>query len=217
MNRDELLIQDDLVPKKLLEYGFVKVGNDYIMKKFLNQELYVELKLNHSIFEIQVYETATNEKYLPFYINDSIGSYVNNVKEKVEYLVEDVIQNCFTSYEIRNKIFSYIMKKYHSVPENPWKDHPNYFTLKTEKKKKWYGVIMEIPFSKLSKKENGKVMIMNLKNDPNKIQQIIDYKNFFPAYHMNKKYWFSVLLDNRIDFEKLKQRIDESYDSVENN
>lgn len=76
---------------------------------------------------------------------------------------------------------------------------------------------MEIPFSKLFKKENGKVMIMNLKNDPNKIQQIIDYKNFFPAYHMNKKYWFSVLLDNRIDFEKLKQRIDESYDSVENN
>lgn len=52
MNQDELLIQNDLVPKKLLEYGFVKVGNDYIMKKFLNQELYVELKLNHSIFEI---------------------------------------------------------------------------------------------------------------------------------------------------------------------
>lgn len=216
MNRDELLKQNDLIPEKMLEYGFAKVGNDYIIKKFLNQDLYVGLKINQSIFEIQIYETATNEKYLPFYIKDSIGDYVSNVKETVEHLVEDVIQNCFTSCEIKERIFLYTMKKYCSVPEKTWKKYP-YFTLKTKKKKKWYGIIMEIPFSKLSEKENGTVMIMNLKNDPNKIQQMIDYKTIFPAYHMNKKYWFSILLDNKIDFEKLKKRIDESYSSIENN
>lgn len=33
---------------------------------------------------------------------------------------------------------------------------------------------------------------------------------------MNKKYWFSVLLDNSIDLEEVKKLIDESYQIVAN-
>ena len=44
------------------------------------------------------------------------------------------------------------------------------------------------------------------------IQNIIDMKNYFPAYHMNKKYWLTIRLDGcSLPIEKVFEHIDKSY------
>ena len=43
------------------------------------------------------------------------------------------------------------------------------------------------------------------------LMQQIDYIHYFPAYHMSKKYWYSVMIDESLDLEALYQHIDESY------
>ena len=49
---------------------------------------------------------------------------------------------------------------------------------------------------------------------PNEIESLIDYKTCYPAYHMNKKYWMTIVLDNNAQFEIVKSLIDRSYEIV---
>lgn len=40
------------------------------------------------------------------------------------------------------------------------------------------------------------------------------YKSIVPAYHMNKLYWNSVILDGSVPKDEIKRMIAESYDMV---
>ena len=73
---------------------------------------------------------------------------------------------------------------------------------------------MEVAQEKLTGKGKNIIDVMNLKNDPRRISDLIDGKNIFKAYHMNKIHWISVILDKNINSDKLKQLIDESFDLV---
>ncbi|MBQ8295198.1 MAG: MmcQ/YjbR family DNA-binding protein, partial [Clostridia bacterium] len=39
----------------------------------------------------------------------------------------------------------------------------------------------------------------------------VDNQRFFMGYHMNKKHWYTLLLDGSIPTEEICRRIDESY------
>ena len=70
---------------------------------------------------------------------------------------------------------------------------------------------MNISKIKLGFKDNSKVEIINLRLKSEDVSATVDNKCFFPAYHMNKKYWITVLLDGGADTEHIFRLIDESY------
>ena len=74
----------------------------------------------------------------------------------------------------------------------------------------------DVDYSKLIKNTDitTKVKILNVKYPTDKILEIIDNKNIFPAYHMNKKNWISIVLDKNIKLETIKELIDISYSLV---
>ena len=55
-----------------------------------------------------------------------------------------------------------------------------------------------------SKNAEGKVNIMGF-------VKIVDNEKFFPGYHMNKKSWITIKLDNSVDIKTIKKLIDNSY------
>jgi len=69
----------------------------------------------------------------------------------------------------------------------------------------------------LARKKGKKVLDSgrNVKLNPDLIENLIDKKHFFPAYHMNKKYWITILLDSDTDLNLVKSLIDESFKLVE--
>ena len=73
---------------------------------------------------------------------------------------------------------------------------------------------MTVKSSVLKIESEELIDIMNIKLDPEKIKQLIDNVNYFEAYHMNKKYWITILLDSNLDINKVKELIDESYKLV---
>ncbi len=90
------------------------------------------------------------------------------------------------------------------------------------------GVVEIFPFDRktLVFKVGGKMFSLadvdgfysiNLKCSP---EQAIEYRERFsavePGYHMNKKHWNTVYLNNDVDDVLLKKMIDESYDLVFN-
>ena len=71
--------------------------------------------------------------------------------------------------------------------------------------------MMRIPYRYLGMKKEGVIDVINLKVRPETIESLIDHESFFPAYHMNKKYWITVMLNQRATFEKVINLIEESY------
>jgi predicted DNA-binding protein (MmcQ/YjbR family) len=56
---------------------------------------------------------------------------------------------------------------------------------------------------------------VNLKCDPEKAVELREhYSSVLPGYHMNKKHWNTVLLDQTLDDALIYSWIDDSYDLV---
>ncbi|MBR1544936.1 MAG: MmcQ/YjbR family DNA-binding protein [Alphaproteobacteria bacterium] len=115
----------------------------------------------------------------------------------------------------REILLNYVMEKYNTVPEKPWAISPKNIVLRRNDSKKWYGIIMEISADKLGFNNKNKIDILNVKAEPQFIDFLLSYgEKVYPAYHMNKKNWISIILDGSIDDEKIYNLIDSSYNMV---
>lgn len=47
--------------------------------------------------------------------------------------------------------------------------------------------------------------------DPKEAEEILSRANYYPGWHMNKKSWYTLILDGSISDGELKERLRESY------
>lgn len=201
--------------KLAIAYGFSKVGDYYILQSDIDVENFnVIVKIGKDSFEVNVIELPFSEEYILFNVLDSNGKFVLKIRKKVNELIEDIVKSCFTSLDYRKILLDYVREKYETIPEEPWEDN-NHATIKTSNSKKWYGIFMYLPYKTLGLDKSGKIDVLNVKLNPEVIKSLIDKKHFFPAYHMNKKYWITILLDSDTDLNLVKSLIDESFRLVE--
>jgi len=116
---------------------------------------------------------------------------------------------------MREKIISYVREKYSTEPEYLWLKTPDAFVLRNSKNKKWYALVMRIKKSALIPNAEDFTDIINLKCKPITRECLLAEGRCFPAYHMNKKLWISIILDDNVDFQILCNIIDESYNIVD--
>ena len=76
---------------------------------------------------------------------------------------------------------------------------------------KWYGAILTVSKSKLGLPSDEIVEILDLRADPDEIPKMVDGKNIFGGWHMNKKHWITVCLDGSVPPEDIFKMIDISY------
>lgn len=112
----------------------------------------------------------------------------------------------------RQKILTYIANQYGISPEFLWEKFPSYAVFRhTNKKAKWFALMANVSNHKLGLTEEGCSDILNLKGDPEMINLLRQDKNILPAYHMNKKHWFSIRLDHDFNIEDIIPLLDWSY------
>ncbi len=78
-------------------------------------------------------------------------------------------------------------------------------------KKKWFAVVMHISRKTLGIESDEKIDVLNVKLNPDDIALLIDQKGYFPAYHMNKKHWCTIVLDGTLNIDEICYRIEQSY------
>ncbi|MDE6501352.1 MAG: MmcQ/YjbR family DNA-binding protein [Ruminococcus sp.] len=115
---------------------------------------------------------------------------------------------------MRDKIISYVKEKYATDPEYLWLKTPDTFVLRNTKNKKWYAAVLQVKKSVLIPDSEGFVDIINLKCQPLTRECLLAEEKAFPAYHMNKKLWISIILDRNVPFDIIRNIIDESYNIV---
>ena len=77
--------------------------------------------------------------------------------------------------------------------------------------KKWYGTILTISRRKLGLKSDEMIEIIDLRYPPDELEKLLDGKNYFPGWHMNKKHWYTMILDGSIALDEICRKIDQSY------
>ncbi|MDE7093711.1 MAG: MmcQ/YjbR family DNA-binding protein, partial [Oscillospiraceae bacterium] len=116
---------------------------------------------------------------------------------------------------MREKLFAYAKEKYHAEPEYLWARDPESAILRNSNNQKWFAVIMRISKDKLGLKNKELVWIADFKCDPLLIGSFLQLEGHFPAYHMNKNHWITVLLDGSVKEEQIFQLLDLSYCLIE--
>lgn len=112
----------------------------------------------------------------------------------------------------RGDILHYVSEKYKTVPEKLWpKKYPTFEILRHNHNKKWYALFGQVDAKYLGLEKGKKIDILNVKASPDFIEFLLAQPGFYPAYHMNKKNWITVVLDESVESEKIFQLIDASY------
>ena len=207
-----------MIPQKLLEFGFEKDNSInagiYILKRDLdNSDFYVRIEISESEITAQAFEKETDERYTLLDVVSANGAFVGQLREKIRKLMEEIQATCFENTDICQKYVDYIKAKFGAEQEYPWEDEASVFRCPNGK---WFGLLMHIGFNKLGIESDEPVWAVNLKADAEKIPELVNHKTIFPAWHMNKKYWITIILTTITDFELLCKLTEQSFDLVMN-
>lgn len=205
---------------KLILYGFIKKNDDYLFSKnIINNSFRVDVIIS-SLGEVKgkIYDLAFDEEYLNYRIENHPGKFVNSVKEEFESILLDIKKNCFITnlfiYNQTNRIADLIRREYNDLPDFPWEKTPGAGVFRNPINKKWYALIMNINKNKITD-GNEDVEAINIKLDENKILKLLKKKGFYKAYHMNKKNWITIILDDTISDKEIMNYIIESHHFTE--
>ncbi|WP_314397120.1 MmcQ/YjbR family DNA-binding protein [uncultured Gemella sp.] len=202
--------------EQLKGFGFKEEADKLVYKKeILDSNFLIEIVFANNQLTIEVYDLEFDEIYSLFSVDSAVGETVQNIREHVEKLLSSILGLADESGKISLEIIDYYNNKYGGNRVNPFKKHPDILAMVNEKNK-WYSLFLDVEYNKLNKNTDitTKVKILNVKYPANKILEIIDNKNIFPAYHMNKKHWISIVIDKNIKLEKIKELIDISHSLV---
>lgn len=215
---EEKIIFKDLIPNyfKLTQYGFVKEKDKYIYEKNIQDMPFkVIVTIVSNKVYIDVIDIENDEKYAPFYVEEATGKYVGLVRKEVENILSDIAQSCYKKEVFQNeqsrKVIEYVSKKYSNKLEFLWDKFTDDAVLRNDKNNKWYAVMFKLDKRKIGIEEDGKIEIIDLSDDAEYVQKIVDNVNILPGYHLNKKYWYTIKLDDSVNIHKIFELIDRSY------
>lgn len=206
----------NLSKEQLKGFGFREEAEKLIYRKeILDSSFFIEIVFVNSQLLIEVYDIEFDEIYSLYSVDSAVGETVQNIREHVEKLLSSILGLADETGKISSEIIDYCNKKYGENHVNPFKKHPDILAFVNEKNK-WYALMSNVEYNKLNKTSNiiTKVKILNVKYPTDNISDIIDNQNIFPAYHMNKKHWISIVLDKNIKLKTIKELIDISYSLV---
>ena len=80
--------------KKLIDFGFKKINDKYIYKKYINDnKFYVEVIYSNNNLISKVIESDDNLEYILVDIDSASGEFVSKIKIEYEYIMHDIINN----------------------------------------------------------------------------------------------------------------------------
>lgn len=202
---------------KLIPFGFIQDGNTYIYKKILpeNEFIFIAEIAEDGSISSKIIDSTINEPYTLHLADGAVGSFVGKVKMQYEETLLEIAEKCFDPDVFKSsqakEVIEYIRQKYANELEFLWEKFPDNAIWRRTDNEKWYGVILTVSKNKLGIKSDETVEIIDLRIQPEQMTELIDNENYFPGWHMNKKNWYTIILDGSVPTEELCHRIDESY------
>ena len=200
--------------KKAKEYGFVTdrgawtYSSTILQGDFLMRVIVVDGDLS-----FQVFDQETGDLYPQVHMTSMRGTFVGSVREACLEVLYEIRKSCFDVqdfiYPQTKRIMALVQENYGNQLEYLWEKSPDTAILRHENNQRWYAVLMKISWDKLEKGREGLVEAVNLKH--NQVSDLLVKKGIYPAFHMNKRYWISLPLDDTLTDEKVLELFERSW------
>ena len=203
---------------RLLDYGFELVNEEYIYSTVIAKGLMLMTVSVNDKGEVNtnIVDKETGERYVLHLIDDAHGSYVGSIKEEYENILRSIESSCFDKDIFKSnqarEVIKFIKEKYDDDLEYLWDQFPKYAVWRRKDSHKWYGILLTVAQEKLGIAGNDFVEILDLRIKSSELEQILDERKYFFGYHMNKKNWLTICLNESVPFDEICSRIDSSYE-----
>lgn len=200
--------------KKAKEYGFIENQGVWTYSlTILKGDFLMKIIVEDSDLTFQVFDQETGELYPQVHMESMRGTFVGSVREACLEELFDIRKACFEVEEFlcpqTKRIMALVQEKYGNQLEYLWEKSPDTAVLRHEDNQKWYAILMRIPWDRLDKGREGLVEAVNLKHD--QVADLLSQNGIYPAFHMNKRYWISLPLDDTLTDEKVLELFERSW------
>ena len=99
----------------------------------------------------------------------------------------------------KQEFFKYCLDSYDTFLDYPFNDDLETSVLRHTNNRKWYALVMRVSRRKFGFDSEEIIDVVNLKLPTEMFGSFGTYDGIFPAYHMNKLHWISVILPDASD------------------
>ena len=99
----------------------------------------------------------------------------------------------------KQQLFSYCLSAFGTSPDYPFDEDFETAVLRHRGTRKWYAIVMRVSRRKFGLDSDEVVDVVNLKLPTEMFGSFGAGDGVYPAYHMNKLHWISVLLPDAPD------------------
>lgn len=203
--------------KKLEQYGFKKNKDIYFYSTdIMNGEFILNISvINENKIQTEVIEKAFNEPYTLHLVENAQGTFVGQVRSQYNKIIDEIKEKCFEinafEWEYSYKILDYAKEKYASPAEYLWPKFPRNAICRRQDNQKWYFALLSVQGTKIGLDTDEIVELIDLRAPVAEVPDLLKQKNIYPAYHMNKKHWITIILDGSMPLKEIYEFIDKSY------
>ncbi|MFM0786012.1 MmcQ/YjbR family DNA-binding protein [Streptococcus suis] len=190
----------------LLPFGFIFSDNRYTYREVFMEGQFEAVVVVDEAGQLSsyVWDCEMEEVYTAHLVTAPAGAFVGQVRESYQSILARVEEACCIalpfSKDQSNRIAQLIKKKWGDLPDYPFTKSPETGAFRHHSNNKWYALVSQIPRDKLDGSgSQEQVEIVNLKVDGREIAELLSQSGIYPAYHMSKKAWVSVLLDETVE------------------
>lgn len=216
---EEVFARHRVLEDRLEPYGFTKENETFVYKSDLPEEDFKMIITYDGSFSGRIIDQAIGEEYTNFRIMNATG-FSAGIREQYRAILLDIREKCCLNRYFRTpqaqRTNNYIFDTYKGQPEFLWPSIPTYGAYRLKGSKKWYAIIGSVPLYKVDSSSDSaeSVEVINVKVDSAKIGEILSTKGYYPAFHMNKKCWVSIILDETLPDTEIQRRIADSYAAI---
>ena len=200
--------------EKAHAFGFVENGEVWTYScQILQGDFFMTVSITTDNVSFQVFDQETGDLYPQVHMESMRGSFVGSVREACLEILYQIRKACFDAQDFicpqTKRIMAKVQEKYGNQLEYLWEKSPDTAVLRHEGNQKWYAVFMRISWTKLDKGREGLVEAVNLKHD--QVAELLSHKGIYPAFHMNKRYWISLVLDDSLSDDEVLDLLEISW------
>ena len=213
---DEMIKRKKPVLEKLISYGLKRDGDSFqYLTEILNSTFVLTIHIGaDNTIKTDLIEKETGEAYILYKTNAS-GAYVGEIRSAIEQVLYDIVQNCYETAIFKTAqaqmVIQFVREVYGDELEFLWTKFPDNAVWRRKDNKKWYGAVLTVAGKKIGLESDRIEEIIDLRMNPADGETILLRDNYYPGWHMNKKSWYTLVLNGSIPDEELKKRIRESY------
>lgn len=213
----EMFANRRLRREALAGFGFVEHDGEYIYRtEIMGGEFMMWVHIDGDGGVRTELVDADGEEYVLHRNEGAAGAFVGAVREAHNQVLQRIVDSCFEQDAFRQlqarRLIERVRQELGDELEFLWTKLPLAAVWRRQDSRKWYGVIMTVTREKLA----------GLGGEATLPVEIIDLHcraedmagrlaaGARPGYHMNKKYWYSVVLEEEIGDELLWEWLLES-------